>query len=297
MKFYYLDAEDYEIGPFDEAALSQAARSGEIGRDTLVRNHMMEDDWRPACRYDFLLPSLPPEDLPPPDYVPEELIRKYGVYAPFLVEKQEKFTSKFNYKVIPDYAGFGIRMMAFLFDLGLWAVVTVFFCLLMIGVAGKTVTQPAPAVAAAPEAVAAAEDAAATAVAPAASSGWFAPSATQENNVIVWRSSAEKTISIPVENVSGKFAFVAFCTGLGGLLVYAWTLAFRAQTFGMWFWGVLAVRPSLKEVYPFRAFCYTVAFALLGWTFIFVFPFMGMSLPDKICAVRLVRNSSRALNK
>ncbi len=52
---------------------------------------------------------------------------------------------------------------------------------------------------------------------------------------------------------------------LGVLLYYGIAIGVYAQTFGMWFWGIMVVTSEIKEVYLGRAYFYTILMILLGW--------------------------------
>ena len=308
MKFYYADEEGYENGPYDDAALAQLARSGVIGRHTMVRNHMMETDWREACRYDFLLPHLPPDEAPPPEEVPQELVEKYGVYAKFLHEKQEKVSGKYNFKVVPDYARFFTRINVTIFDLLIYAAAVWLGCMFMLLFVHKETFVPDPPAAAAVEEMVSDKSVAGTSAAETGEEGekaaktrperpLFKASCTVEDGVIRWAVSPSKGYIIRTDSLTGPFGFVVFVVAMAWMFMYATGVGYAAQTPGMWYYGVMAVRPNLKPVLPFRGWCYTMAWILLGWTFIFCYFFMGMSLPEKLTGVRLVRISSKSLGK
>ncbi len=62
--------------------------------------------------------------------------------------------------------------------------------------------------------------------------------------------------------------FLLICLALfaGILLYYALSLGLYAQSFGMWFWGIMLVSSDLGEVFLGRAYLHTVLMLLLGIT-------------------------------
>ena len=86
--------------------------------------------------------------------------------------------------------------------------------------------------------------------------------------------------------VAGVLFFYAAVVGY-----FALTLAFRAQTIGQWFWGVMVVRyVEAKPVYAGRALLFTFATLLLGWLTPFsVFVLQGRALNERVSGTRVIR--------
>lgn len=80
------------------------------------------------------------------------------------------------------------------------------------------------------------------------------------------------------------------------LLYYGLALGLYAQTIGMWFWGVIIVKPDLGEVFLGRAYLYSVLMLLFGITspLIVYFNPSKRSLPEILSGTMLIRTAARA---
>ncbi|HPO90230.1 MAG TPA: RDD family protein [Victivallales bacterium] len=65
-------------------------------------------------------------------------------------------------------------------------------------------------------------------------------------------------------DVNLSFSFVIITFYLGILLYYSVSLGLFAQTFGMWFWGIMIVSSDIDEVYLGRAYFFTICMLLFG---------------------------------
>ena len=94
-------------------------------------------------------------------------------------------------------------------------------------------------------------------------------------------------------NVIFLKAFPLFISGI--VVYYGLTLGLYAQTFGMWFWGLIIVRPDLGEVYMGRAYLYTVLMIIFSVTtpfFIFLNP-VKRSIPEYLTDTMLIQIAAR----
>ena len=77
------------------------------------------------------------------------------------------------------------------------------------------------------------------------------------------------------------------------LLYYGFCLGYFAQTFGMWFWGILIVKKDKSEVFFLRAFFFTVLmliFGILSPLFVFL---VKRSLHGLLTGTMLVKVAAR----
>lgn len=75
------------------------------------------------------------------------------------------------------------------------------------------------------------------------------------------------------------------------LIYIAWTIGFRAQTFGQQFWGIMVVGMKGQPVYLAKAFVFafgSVVFGLLTPVLCYVFP-SRRAIPERISRTRVVR--------
>jgi uncharacterized RDD family membrane protein YckC len=75
------------------------------------------------------------------------------------------------------------------------------------------------------------------------------------------------------------------------LLYFGLSLGLYAQTFGMWFWGIFIVKKDISEVYLLRAFYFTCLMFLLGFLTPFFVPLhpSRRSPHDILSGVRVIR--------
>lgn len=92
-------------------------------------------------------------------------------------------------------------------------------------------------------------------------------------------------------------AFTGFTVLLvvGYIAYFTLTLAFRAQTFGQWFWGLMIVRKGGDPVLALRALWFTVCHLAFWWsTFIFTIIFPDRrAIQDRLSGTRIIRTCVR----
>lgn len=94
-------------------------------------------------------------------------------------------------------------------------------------------------------------------------------------------------------NVIFLKAFPLFISGI--VIYYGLAMGLYAQTFGMWFWGLIIVRSDLGEVYLGRAYLYTVLMVILSVTtpfFVFLNP-IKRSIPEYLTDTMIIQISAR----
>ncbi len=265
MKYIVKGDDSKEYGPVDEETLRKWTEAGRILPHTQVRNTLIKK-WNKASDFDFLKPSFALQDV----RVEEEKggIQKFSENLNIIlggkkkpVESLSPFASAFKNKYIPDSASFSQRILSASFDL---MVLLVFGFMLMVyfsfSLPEKAPEQPKPAEpsiqmdAKAPDAAAATAPAAAPAVpAPAA-----APVAEPTPEAVVQIS------PIVTAEVNSAFNRSIYLFIIGTLLYFGISLGVFAQTFGMWFWGIIITRTDQGEVYLGRAYLFTILMFLFG---------------------------------
>jgi uncharacterized RDD family membrane protein YckC len=98
-------------------------------------------------------------------------------------------------------------------------------------------------------------------------------------------------------DIDVNFAFTAsLIVFFGGtLLYYSLALGIYAQTFGMWFWGIMIVSSDIGEVFLGRAYFYTInmlVFGLLSPIIVYLNP-EKRSLHEYISGTRIIRIAAR----
>ena len=111
--------------------------------------------------------------------------------------------------------------------------------------------------------------------------------------IVIFFFSAAAVKSGANPNVIFLKAFPFFIAGI--VFYYGLTLGLYAQTFGMWFWGLIIVRPDLGEVYLGRAYLYTVLMIIFSVTtpfFVFLNP-SKRSLPEYLTDTMIILVAAR----
>lgn len=89
-------------------------------------------------------------------------------------------------------------------------------------------------------------------------------------------------------NTAFSILFITFYLGI--LLYYSICLGLYAQTFGMWFWGIMIVSSDIDEVFLGRAYFHTVCMLIFG----IISPLMVYLNPEKrslheyICGTKII---------
>ncbi|GEM_PF-2135434 len=276
MKYIVKGDEGKEYGPVDEETLRKWTEAGRILPQTEVRNTMIRK-WNKASDFDFLKPAFALQS----SRVEEEKnsFEKFSEHLNILFGGRKKtpetltpYATAFKNRYIHDPATLPQRLASMCFDI---AILFIFGFILFLsfaqGVPAPKTPEPAkqqetavPQDANAPTAVTApAGTAPATATAPtttpapvpAAAAPAPAPEPAQE---------AVKLPPQPNEELNSSFRKHCYLFILGALLYYSIALGIFAQTFGMWFWGIIITRTNLEEVFLGRAYVFTVLMLILG---------------------------------
>ncbi|HPN83704.1 MAG TPA: RDD family protein [Victivallales bacterium] len=96
-------------------------------------------------------------------------------------------------------------------------------------------------------------------------------------------------------DVNSAFILMFFAFFVGVVIYYAATLGVYAQTFGMWFWGIMIVSSDVGEVLLGRAYFYTLCMVMLGVSsplVVYLNP-DKRSLPEYISGTKIIRISAK----
>ncbi|MFZ2653515.1 MAG: RDD family protein [Victivallales bacterium] len=260
MKYIVKGDDGKEYGPVDEETLRKWTEAGRVLPHTQIRNTLIKK-WNKATDFDFLKPSFSLQHA----RVEEEKggMQKFSEQLDVIFGGRKKtpetltpYATAFKNKYIPAPASLSLRMLSALFD---FIVILAYAFILMVyfsfSVPMKAPEQPKPLDAAAQQ-EAKAPDAAAQPAAPApapdAAPAAPAPAAAPEVSPIV------------TAQVNAAFNKSIYLLVMGVLLYYGISLGVFAQTFGMWFWGIMLSRVDLGEVFLGRAYLFTILTFLLG---------------------------------
>ena len=312
MNFIIKDKDGSLQGPIDQETLRKWVDIDKVRSDTPVRNSLVQN-WKTAEDFDFLEDALEAQGL----RAKAQAEVKKGFFSKIL-EGPEKsapripkeVSSAFKYEYIPKPAGVALRLCAAAFD---WLLIGIFaFCLLITGmtlVYFKALNDTMPgdkmpaAIAketAAPKPQDTVTDSRPPTRADNASNGFHLGSLwTDSSNDTVYaciNSDQDRALWCKQSYMNACFFNLYKIFLFTTLLYLGFSLAFFAQTFGMWFWGVFIVRSDNGEaVYPLRAFAFIVLSLPLG----FMMPVVSAVVPNKrslhdmITGVRLIGISAK----
>ncbi len=289
MKYFIQGEDGKEYGPIDEETLRKWTESGRVVQHTPVRNVLIKK-WNKASDLDFLLPAFALQGVR--EEKEKNFFKKFSDHLDTLFgggrKKQEELTpwaTAFKNKYIHDPASFSLRLAAFAFDL---IIIGGFSIFLLLHFQASFTHPPKPdqteTEAAAP---AAQPDGAA---APVASSG---ADSAQDTAKASPETAAPTPESIAEVNSAFNRAFYILLTF--ALLYYGLSIGIFAQTFGMWFWGLMLAKTDLGEVLFARAYFYAVLMLLVGVLspLIVYFNPYKRSLHEILSGTMLIRTAAR----
>lgn len=269
MKYLIQGEDGKEYGPIDEETLRKWTEAGRIVPHTPVRNTLIKK-WNKASDLDFLLPAFAVQGSR--EEKEKGALRRFSdhlnaIFGGGKANKKKEETpweTSFKNKYIHDPASISVRLAAFSFDLIIIGGFAIFLLLHFSAsfthperpVQKETSVSdlpPASTTAPAPDTAKAAPTAGSTASPASAGSDTGVPKAQEAPP------SPES-----VEEVNSAFnrSFYIFVTCI--LLYYGLSLGIFAQTFGMWFWGLIIAKTDLGEVLFGRAYFFTVLMLLIG---------------------------------
>jgi len=285
MKYIVRGDDGKEYGPVDEETLRKWTEAGRVLPHTQIRNTLIRK-WNKATDFDFLKPSFTLQHT----RVEEEKggMQKFSERLDIIFGGRKKtpetitpYATAFKNKYIPEPASFSLRMMSVFFD---FIIIMVYaFALLVFfsfSVPMKMQEQPKP------------QDAAAQQEAPAPD---VVQPATMPAPEPAAAAAAPAISPLVAAEVNAAFGRSFYLLVLGVLLYYGIALGLFAQTFGMWFWGIMISRMDLGEVFLGRAYFFTVLMFLLGILsplFVLFNPFRR-TLPEMLSGTMIIRVAAK----
>ncbi len=309
MKYIVRSDDNREFGPVDEETLRKWTEAGRILPHTQVRNTLIKK-WNKASDFDFLKPSFALQQV----RVEEEKggIRKFSEHLDIIFGGRKKtqetltpYATAFKNKYIPDPATLTQRLLSALFDsiiiLAYAFVLMVYFSMSLPEKAPVATVMPilpdgttAAVVEPAANVQAPAAQAAAPAAAPSAATAAPAEAAAKAAPEAVAPAPQPVSPAVTAE-VNSAFNKCVCLFVIGVLLYFGISLGIFAQTFGMWFWGIMITRTDLSEVFLGRAYFFTVLMFLLGVLspmFVFLNPYRR-ALHDILSGTMVIRIAAK----
>ena len=302
MKYIVKGEDGREYGPIDKETLRKWTAAGRIVPQTAVRNVLIMK-WNKASDLDFLYSAFAVQGVRGDKE--RSNFRKFSDHCSSLFgggdqKKAEEtpWATAFKNRYIPDPVTVSLRIAAFSFDFMLIAVFSIFLLMHFQASfkhpelprqkesASSETSQPAPLI---PDSAQPSSGTVPSPVSPVAGSTAKAQEPVQAAN--------EKTFPTPESEaeVNSAFnrAFYILVTCV--LLYYGISLGLFAQTFGMWFWGMIIAKADLGEVLFFRAYFFTVLMLLFGVLspFIVYFNPYRRSLHEILCGTMVIRTAAR----
>lgn len=106
-------------------------------------------------------------------------------------------------------------------------------------------------------------------------------------------SSQNHAVWVRSELIGKYMRYVFALTSLLGLLYFSLFLGLRAQTPGMWFWGIFIEKADGEEAFMFRCLCFALLILPLGFLSLFSILSRGRAVHDLICGVKVVKISGQ----
>ncbi|MFA6569452.1 MAG: RDD family protein [Victivallales bacterium] len=248
MKYLIRGEDGREYGPIDEETLRKWTETGRVVPHTPVRNVLIKK-WNKASDLDFLIPAFAVQGVR--EEREKNFFRKFserlnGIFGGGKGKKEEltPWASSFKNKYLHDPASVSLRIAAFAFDLIIIGGFSIFLMLHF----SASFTHPAKPVQ---------KESASSGISPASTAQ------TPEAATAISQATASPTPESASEvNSAFNKSFYMLLTCV--LLYYGLSLGIFAQTFGMWFWGLMLAKTDLGEVLFGRAYFFTVLMLLVG---------------------------------
>lgn len=292
MKYLVKGGDGREYGPIDKETMRKWTEAGRVLPETPVRNVLI-NKWNKASDLDFLLPAFAVQGVR--EEKEKNSFSKFSEHLDILFsgrkEKKEKLTpweTSFKNKYLHDPASLSLRIAAFAFDLIIIGGFSIFLLMHFHASfthpdktfqkesatsgtpsttngktedpasAGKS-TDGIPASSGA-EADVNAQTVAQVTEKEKINSGDLTVAQTDTQPSQVTASPTPESISEVNSAFNRSFYILVTCI----LLYYGLSLGIFAQTFGMWFWGIMLAKADLGEVLFGRAYFFTVLMLLMG---------------------------------
>ena len=276
MEYIVLGQDNQEYGPVDGETLKKWVEHGRVFKDTKVRNSLMRK-WNDAGTIDILQEAFERQEI-----IEEEngdVTNKikgmlFGGKKKHELAPEREVNTAFKQKYIPNPATVGQRIGAFVIDaviLSLYGLVLFLIMNISAGTLGLGSFESGIAPKAGEETVNGDEipdtaDKSSVAEDKKADADAAVDSENDREDENALPAGEEKFV--PTEEqmavLNSKFNNYLILFVFGVLLYYGIGLGLFAQTYGMWFWGIIIVKGYNDEAFPARAFAFAVAMFLIG---------------------------------
>ncbi len=295
MKYVILGDDNKEYGPIDGDTLVKWVEHGRVHPETPVRNTMIKK-WNKAKDFDFL---KQPFAVQFQQAEKEKSFKEKTVDALLSIIRTKKTKNifmdgtAFRHAYIHENAGVFLRIATACTDgivVFIYFLVLAFICSAVVQSEGGMPAETSPSAPGADLSSSAPGAAGSDAAVPAAPAP---PAAESQGSEAASAMSASPPLNSDLVNSVFSKAFIAFVLGI--LLYYGITLGLFAQTFGMWFWGLLIVRKDLGEVFLGRAYLYSFLMLALGLPsllLVYLSPYRR-SLQEILTNTMLIRTAAR----
>ena len=297
MEYIVLGEDDKEYGPVDGETLKKWVEHGRVFKDTQIRNALMKK-WNEAGTLDFLEEAFDLQEVHEEEEegVGGKLKDMLGLKQEHDITPEGDVKTAFKYTFIPNPASVGQRIGAFAVDSLVMACLAILLFLMMNSSAGTMgLGESSPdADFVSEESIEEGEEGADT----------TAKTVTDDDGTVVEEDSEGMTADpyqpfVPtkqqIDQLNNSFGSYFFIFMTGVFLYYGIGLGVFAQTYGMWFWGIIIVKGYDYECFPARALAYTVAMFAIGITtpiVVAVNP-LQRSLQGYLTGTRLIRVAAK----
>ncbi len=269
MEYIVLGKDGQEYGPVDPETLKKWVEHGRVFKDSQIRNSLMQK-WNEAGTMDILQDAFAVQQVHEEDEegVSDKLMGMFGLgKKEHKVTEEKEVQTAFKQRYIPSPATAGQRIGAFVIDGFLIACFGIILFLVMnisagtLGIGDWSLGSDMPTeVMTEDKDKISTEDTTTDGEAAVEKTTKTAEEEVEEVGPFV--ATDEIKAKVKTLNQSIKTYFFIFATVV--LLYYGIALGVYAQTYGMYFWGILIVKGYDAEVFPARATAFTVAMFAIG---------------------------------
>ncbi len=307
MEYIVLGKDEKEYGPVDGETLQKWVEHGRVFKDTKIRNSLMKK-WNEAGSMDFLNEAFSVQEIHEEEEegVTGKLIGMFGISSnKHEQNKEDKQKTAFRQKYIPSPANVLQRVGAFTIDALIFATYGLVLFFIMVILTGTWVSVDSDMGGDFSQLM---KDSSSSEVDDDSATEGEATeeesnddTSTTTPSTPAEKEEEEEFIAEPVKFPPPAsmhktfYAFLAlFVASL--LIYYGISLGIYAQTVGMWFWGIIIVKGIDAEVFPARAFVFSLLMFLIGpLTPIVVFANpQHRSIHGYLTGTRLIKVTARA---
>ena len=277
MEYIVLGKDGKEYGPVDGETLQKWVEHGRVFKDTKIRNALMKK-WNEAGSMDSLHEAFSVQEIHEEEEegVTGKVMGMFGLSSNKHEQKKEEYNATaFRQKYVPAPASVLQRVGAFTIDALLMAVYGLVLFFVMVIITGTWISvdsNMAGDFSTLMENSSSSEVDGDTETAEEESTDddeTETPPAPAEEEPEEEEEEEEAFVAEPVEfpppASMHKTFYALFAFFVATILIYyGISLGIYAQTIGMWFWGIIIVKGADSEVFPARAFAFSLMMFLIG---------------------------------